>query len=311
MFMGITSHRNALSVRSYADAERCLDRCSRTPTGKARKSIELRSSDVDRAFPLGLTKRGQTMVIRYNDSTIAFRLYDTDVVTWHPDNSVAIDNFGTVTTSGFASQFLPAGFHLRYPVERRGSCGGDKGIVYRPGGADDWRNARICFGGIVRFMQDGDGWTPDESTLDKLVFPVLNHGEARKLARDLQLSTFETWLAVAPFHLELEHRKVDVGMCESALRRGDWATAAMHLPLIKETHSWGGHNLRPLPIRSGYQEHVTMGSIGKLKLALWEEHGMLEDEVFTTVSRGEFDRRMARVRELDALGYGGYGPRTY
>jgi len=304
MFMGITAHHNAKRVFSYETARACLEKCSRTPTGKARKP------GPDGSFPLGLTKRRQTRVIPNSDGSIAFRLYDTDVVTWQEDGSVIVDNFGTVTTSGFASRFLPACFHLRYPVERRGGCGGGKGIIYQDAAGE----RRICFGrcgNMVTFRPDGDGWQPDEDDCANIIFPVLDRAESRGLNQRLNLKEFELWLAVAPFHLELEHNRFDADRCAKALERKDYATAASYLPLVKDTNSWGGHNLKPLPISTGWNAgHVTMGSIGKLKLALWEEHAMLKDDIHTTVSCDEFDRGMARVRELEALGYSGYGPRV-
>lgn len=309
MFLGVTSHHDAKSVASFADAQAALERASKTPTGKTRKLKR-------EGYHLGMNRsHGVTWVRPDSDGSIAFTLYDTDVITWYPDNSFVVDNFGSVTTQGFASRFTPDGIHLRYPVTRRGETGGDRGITYHMVGGNDWRerwrSARICFGGLVRFRANAaGGWEPDEDTIDKIVFPELDRVASRGLAKKFHLRDFETWLGVAPHHLELEHEGFDVGHCALALKHRDFATAACHLPLVKMDGFGRCHDEHALPIRvRGSGEKVTLGSLGKLKLALWEDEGMLKDEIFTSIPLAEYDRRMARVRQLDALGfYGTYGP---
>lgn len=307
MYLGITSHRSAQRVRCYADAQAALERASETPTGRAR-------TEKPDGFPLG-NSRGVTWVRPNDDGSIAFTLYATDVVVWHPDNSFEIDNFGSVTTSEFAARFTPDDIHLRYPVQRRGESGGDRGISYHPVGGDDWharwREARICFGTIVRFRETAaGGWAPDEDTLTKVVFPELDRAAARKMSKALHLRDFESWLGMAPHHLDLEHEGFDVGHCALALKHRDFALAACHLPTVKADTFGRCHDDRALPIPTRkYGEIITLGSVSKLKLALWEDAGILKDAIFRTIGLREFHRRMARVRALDALGfYGVYGP---
>ena len=43
------------------------------------------------------------------DGSVAFRLYHTDVVTWHPDNSCSVNLYDTQSTVGFADWFVPFG----------------------------------------------------------------------------------------------------------------------------------------------------------------------------------------------------------
>lgn len=56
----------------------------------------------------------------------------------------------------------------------------------------------------------------------------------------------------------------------------------------------------------GCDQMITMGCIGKLKLAMWDYHDLLTIETRKVWDRKEFDRRMARVREMDALGLRAY-----
>jgi len=42
-----------------------------------------------------------------NTGEVAFRYHNTDVVTWHPDNSYAVETFPSRSTCEFASRFMP------------------------------------------------------------------------------------------------------------------------------------------------------------------------------------------------------------
>ena len=304
MYTGITAHHNAKRVASYADAVAAFEAASLTPTGKQRRV----KPD---GFPLGGHAKSVTWVRQEESGAVVFMLYSTDVVVWSPDNSVEIDNYGTVTTSGFASRFLPSGIHLNYPVARRGSSGGHKTITY-VSDRDGVRSYNVCHGGLVRFVEHADVWLPDEDTLDTMKFPELDRARCRALALKYHLRDFEMWLSMAPMHLDIEHEGWDLGHVAMALKHRDFATAAAHLPLIKPGSGFGtAKRINPLPIRTrSWEQHVTMGSLSKLKLALWEDEEMLDDVKFKTMPQDEFNRAMRRVREMEALGLDvhNYGP---
>lgn len=294
MFLGVTSHHDAKRVSSYDTATAALERAMLTPTGKRR-------TEKEKGFHLGMSRNhGVTWAKRYDDGSIGFTLYDTEVVTWHPDNSVVIDNFGTVTTSGFASRFTPARIHLRHPVSIRGNEGGDRGIGYVQG--DDWR---ICHGGLVRFVEvDGD-WVPDETTCDPIDMPVLDRVASRGLAKRLNLTEMAAFLRIAPFTHDIEHDEFDVTACVEALEARQFRRAAELLPLIKPGSGFGLEErvaAVALPLRTRHGEYVTMGSLDKLKLAVWADEGMFETVRHLTMSRKAYDNGMARVRALAALG---------
>lgn len=299
MFMGITAHHSAPRVSSYEEAQRAVDKY------RAKEALRRRRKPIPAdQYALGGHNKSVTWV-RQDEATgaIAFQLYDTDVVTWHPDNSFEIDNFGSATTTGFASRFTPRGIHLNRPVQIRGSEGGNTAIVYVT--PDEHR---MCQGMLVRFRLVDGFWAPDVGTLDPIRLPDVDRKLAREATAGLPWKDFENWLAMAPMHLDLEHVEFDVEECADALRKRDFRQATVHLPLVQIPNGWGAERrIKPLPIQTGYMDQViTMGSIGKLKLALMEQAGAIGVEEFTTVSCREYARRMARVSELRKLGFRRY-----
>lgn len=304
MFKGVTSHHDSPRVASYDDACKALERAGRTPTGKVRHP----KPD---GFPLGGHSKSVTWVRENEDGGIAFMLYSTDVVTWLPDNSILIDNYGTTTTSGFAGRFLPPGISLNYTRERQGTTLGNKCIQYRTSIPDDgyWGGPRLCQGALVHFLPKGDVWLPDEATCSSMRFPVLDRKAAREISKHYHLKMFEDWLAVAPRHIEIEHIEQDTCKAAEALEAKDFRTAAAYLPLIKDTSAFG-NELTPLPITTKrWDSAITMGSLQLLKLALWDRQAAFDVVERTTISTTEFDRRMVRVRQLARSGvHDNWGP---
>jgi len=308
MYVGVKSYKDALSCHDYETARRSLERASRPPELKRLREPKRFG------YHLGMGRNhGVTWVREEDDGAIVFRLYETDVVIWHPDNSVEIENYGTVTTGGFARKFLPSGISLCHPTTHRGELAGHKGISYcveRP--EYDRRfygSYNLCFGDLVRFRQHGDNWLPDEDTLDTIRFPeVVDRKAQRDVSKKYHLRDFETWLSMAPMHMayRIEHDCWDVDDCAAALLKRDFTLASTFLPL---THDSGAYRneLKIIPIATNYRDqHVTVAAIDKLKLALWDLEGLIETVEFTTISSAEFERRMRRVKQMEQLGLCSY-----
>lgn len=243
MFMGISAANNVRSVNSLADARRVLRDVKLTPTGRAR-------AEKPYGFPIGGHSKSVTWARATEDGGVAFRLYETDVVTYLGDGSVVIENYGTTSTTKFANTFAPKTLHLCYPVTTRGNEGGHKGIRYHCASEYDWKTARVCTGDAVRFVESENGaWLPDETTLDPIRVPTLDRKLARRIATDHHLCDFEMWLSMAPRHLDLEHVDWDLAACSDALKRRNFAEAAVNLPLIEEPAGFGtADRMKPLNI---------------------------------------------------------------
>ena len=296
MFTGVHQFRYAGRVTSYAEAQQVLEKYRHTPKRRLRERKAY-------GYHLGTScNYGVTWVRDEIDESIAFRLYDTDVVSWSPDNSVTIKNWGSATTSDFARQFLPPGISLRHETRN----GGDTGITFCTTHDGNWRDHSICFGSSVTFEQADDGiWLPQQDTCDVFALPgPVNKQAARKLSERYRMRDFDNWLAMAPRHINLEHDHWHRETCLAALEARDFRTATVHLPLVKVPEGFGlADRMKPLPITTRHwQECVTMASLAKLKLAMWADEGIL-----TTVSQRvlplvDYERCMRRVREMRALG---------
>ena len=287
------------SVASYEGAEAAYAAYQKTPTGRQRQPKEF-------GFALGGHSKSVTWVRREPTGSIVFRLYNTDVVTWHPDDSFEVDNYGTVTTGQFARRFTPAGITLHHPTSVRGQVGGYKGIRYHTAADTGWWGANLCSGDVVRFVPQGDGvWLPDEDTLDTMCFPVLDHSKCREITKRYHLKDFATWLSMAPRHMRIEHDCWSVDDCAAALEKRDFTLASMFLPLTDVSKNHYGRDMRDhmIPIiTSHYDRVVTSGVVDRLKVALWDREDLFGVEEFKTIPRAEYDRRMVRVRTMRNLG---------
>jgi hypothetical protein len=293
MYMGVKNHHGLPDVAGYADAQRALEVWQSKPR-RGKQTVQ---------------------VLEHGDRSIAFKLYETEVVVWNDDGSVEIDNYGTVTTSAFAHKFLPSGFHLHHPVVRQGSCGGANTIGFKLPDADKGYRRGVCQGGVVRFVQVSDDlWEPDESGCYEITLPFgVDRKEIKGLSERYHLAEFENWLSMAPMHLgDVYHDEFDLEECLHALERREWRQATSFLPAIKENPGFGAANrAKPLDIAmSNPGEYISMASLGKLKLAMWSAEGLIREETHKVWDRKAYDRGMIRARELEQIGLsvGRFGP---
>lgn len=301
MFMGISAADTVKSVNSLAGAHRVLRDCMTTPTGRARKE-----KPGGYGFPIGGHSKSVTWARATDDGGVAFRLYETDVVTYQGDGSVLIENYGTTSTTKFANTFAPNLLHLCYPVTTRGNEGGHKGICYHAASERDWKTRRVCTGDVVRFVPSENGaWLPDATTIDPIRVPDSDRKATRAISMEHHLRDFELWLSMAPMHLDLEHDDWDLEACAAALKARDFSKAAVHLPLIEVPGGFGtASRMRPLNIAvRGRDFMITMGSLRKLKLALWHDLGAIGTTTVTTMVDIEHDKVRRLNNAMNKLGF--------
>lgn len=90
-------------LHDYAAA---LDRWSRTKPW--------RNGTDGNERPLGLRTAKHKTIRKLTDGSIACKLYSTDVVTYHPDDTITLHPYGSVSTDKFANAILPAGIRTSF-----------------------------------------------------------------------------------------------------------------------------------------------------------------------------------------------------
>jgi hypothetical protein len=300
MYHGVKNHHILPNVTDYESAQRALA----IWTSKSRRGRQI------------------AQVHDRGEGRIAFQFWTTDVVTWCPDGSVEIDNYGSKTTTEFAENFLPDGIRLHYPSNRKGATGGSNIISFRTHlDRPDltWEDLfHVCQGSVVRFVPQDGVHRPDPDTCYDITLPMgVDRKALRDVAKKYHFREFESWLSVAPTHLEaagntVEHMGWEPDICMDALEKRDFRAAAESLPPIKVTNAFG-IEFKPLPISmQRWGEYVSMTSFAKLKMAIWDFEGLIREETRKTWPESEFRRRMAKVHEMSKLGLGTrhLGPRT-
>jgi hypothetical protein len=285
-----------LDVRDYTSAVAALEQ-------RAKRSRKYKDEACPGGafIPLGHPRSETTSVRMERDESVVFRLYATDVITWNKDDSVDVCSYPTQTTSAFARALLPRGMYLgtdqmmtiHPPIEKRQS------------GAYDWatwnRKTRIC-NADATYRKVGSRWEPDPDTLTPMTFYELDRKASREISREHNLADFKRWLFMASVHMEIEHRKVDYGFCAEMLKARDFRSAAMHLPTLELTHSFGlAERMKPLRF-AGLRwddQAVTMTSIEYVRWWLYGAEGALSRIRVPIVSRAEYTSRVARTRQLE------------
>lgn len=134
------------------------------------------SSDTIR--PVHPSRRRHMEMRLTNDNSVAFRLYNTDVVTWHPDNSFTVKPYPSPTTDKFASALLPGRICARFNSQL--------GTILQ---VND--QLYLCRS-ATRVKRIDDTWTVVDGT-EPIVWPVLNKAKARAALRDSRYNDFMLW----------------------------------------------------------------------------------------------------------------------
>lgn len=79
------------------------------------KTAPLRGSADKNIKPLGHRRAMHKSFRKLKDGSIACKLYHTDVVVFHPDNTITLDPWDSKSTNAFANQLLPTGISVNFP----------------------------------------------------------------------------------------------------------------------------------------------------------------------------------------------------
>lgn len=257
--------------------------------------------------PLGHKRSEVTSVRMLRDESIAFKLYRTDVVIWHKDNSVSIDSYPSQTTTVFARCLLPADLSLGmttmtyFPkTDPLPKYTGD-GSAWSSAWSARWAGARIC-NADGTYVEGPDGWAPVDP--DPMSYLTLDRKRAREVSKEYNLRDFRTWMSVAPFHTEIEHRKDDIAFCVEMLKERDFKSACMHLPTPELTRRFGLRDrVKPLPIRgTRWNSPIIMATIERVKDYIYWQEDALTRTTVPTMTVAEYGQCHSKIRALQRVG---------
>ena len=293
MYRGI--NLEGIRIASYETALAALEQCS-----TKRRARFTSHND----WSLGHPKAEVTGISKRDTGDIHLRLYETDVVVWHPDNSFTVHNYGTKTTGEFAAAVLPAGISLCHDVSRpaAGIERENRAIIYWQPGENRWSEARVVNGEdlVTFYPTEAGGWAPRADEVSPFEFFAVDMPRARELCREYHLKDFAMWLSMAPMHMSprLCWIEDDPGACRQALLERDFRSAAMLLPLVSETRAFG-LELKPYPIDTLRGKYVTPTSLQRFKDALYDDEGALVRTTILLPTQAEWQNRSRRRSALE------------
>lgn len=196
------------SANSYAEALNLYESAKRWRDERAERKLNPKSS----RDHMGVSMSGLDVV---------FRLYSTDCVTWHSDNTFSIDPYASVATNSFVERYTPSYCWAHFTYER--------GMVFQVGGPmreigepNEWgyhkydQTRRVyelaSSGPRARFKHDPDldMWVPyGPEGFEKIKIPVINRKKSKLALEASGYYDFENWLRAAIFVHPLAQRKAD------------------------------------------------------------------------------------------------------
>ncbi len=250
---------------------------------------------------------------KLEDGSIAFRLFDTDVVVYHPDETITIQGYATMSTSGFIDALAPAGIQHSYRQIRfngRLSHTEDPVLHLMPTRAETYGSDRtyqipvwskamvIRCDDAVRLTYSADGvWVPVD--LDDLVpfqVPTLDRKAARAVSKQYGLTTLQQVvnamiaLKAAPPPFTGNGYSTDFRAIMQALEAGD-TMAAVELMPRGTTQAFGKTH--------GTERGVQPGFITRLRNHIYEHEGVVDRVAKQTLTSHGYRKYVADVRRFE------------
>jgi hypothetical protein len=178
-------------IASYADARAHFD-----------KVKPFRNNTCER--PIGTRSHKHKNMRLLDDESIAFRLYQTDCATWHPDGSITIIGYPSTSTTSFISSLVPSAISH---MQGRSDWGEPVLYLHTNQRSGDWRNywrdalvircrkssgyyGYTASGVRLDYNAKDKCWMPrDPDDLPAFDVPVIDRKAAREASRAYNLPT--------------------------------------------------------------------------------------------------------------------------
>lgn len=187
-----------------------------TALSKWQTTVPWRGATDENVRPLDKRAKKHMTIRKLNDESIALSLYNTDVVIYHPDDTITLTPYSSISTDKFANHFTPQGINVHF----NDALGYVINLKVAPNSGDkpygEWHMFR--FSGALRLKKwiDPDSmlkehlWTIDERTTSQIPFKkyCIDRKRARQASEKYGLNTFTHWFnAITAMGGIKEHRK--------------------------------------------------------------------------------------------------------
>ena len=214
------NYTDVSSWRGVNDYQRAFERWQRAPQWRN----DEKSDFAPRKVEVNSSKRKWSIRMLKTDGAIACRYWQTDVVTFHPDNSITLNAWRSMSTDAFANALTPGGISTHFN-DSHGTLvqcdwsgdpryGEDRQRIY------DLKGVR---NGVTFEKRDDGAWWPrdPETTTDSIDVPRINRARAREALKKHDLKTFERWARTAVMMRLGQNVEWRESLCEEGRRHHD------------------------------------------------------------------------------------------
>lgn len=298
-------------LASYAQARKHFDKVrpwdSKYNPGYDERPIGTRAVKSDDSYRFNKAMR------ELSDGSIAFRLYNTDCVIWHPNNRLTIQGYASMSTTGFISALVPDGIdhglgmkdenepilHLRGPRPKFSPRlpWEEEWPIWRA----YWNSGQIIQCGRPVLLQRRNGvWQPAHpDKLEPFLVPTIDRTTTREIAKRYHLAEFER-LAKLDMGLSLVG-KVDSDISDwqrreyiiELLHQGRIAAALRYVPRGQIRHKF---TRRMVGTEFGAQP----GFLRWLRDEIYDENGAITREEMRSLTPNQYARYKRDKKRFDA-----------
>ena len=170
-------------IRNYDDALRVWE-----------KTKPWRNHWNDDIRPLASRAAKHKVILRMGDGSIALRLYNTDVLTYHPDGSLTVRGWPSMSTNSFANALLPSGLWASFSD---GVTGCFLALADYPWQDPTGTTLIRCSQPVRLDYYDGRWRVHPDCTPEPWVYPKLDKAKARAALKYYRVTEFTQWLNAA------------------------------------------------------------------------------------------------------------------
>jgi hypothetical protein len=259
--------------------------------------------------------------MRRIDDNIHFRLFDTDCVIWHPDNTVTVQGYPSMSTTDFIRHLSPAGVEHSYRTityDGRVSHREDPVLHLAPMTtkqyASDPRYPDVTSSYVVpdrdrgevircdrpvRLHYSAGRWRPvDPDRLEPFYVPRVDRKAARAVSKQYNLSTLQQIInAIMALHAPppppatWAPGSVRFGEIMDALEQEDYMGAISLFPR-GTSRGFGRHY--------GTPEGIQPGFLRKLRDHIYDHEGVIDRSEERSLGPSAYKRYVADVNRFDA-----------